>query len=942
MLFLLASVELIKQFQNNNNYIERKGIHNIVRDKETDIVIQAYVESIKWGMSKDKDVPFSLEISKKTKNLIDALVCESTNGWHIPDLEVYCGENSTNFKTLDSYYEVLRCESPYLVDSFFSYIEIDEKDPFKRFYFPRRKVLQPVVGAYQEVYDGKLDFLSVSQPKRTGKMLLNDELIATPNGFVKNGSLKVGDYVISASGKPTKVIGVYPHKGKRIYEVIISESGKSKQETIIRCGADHLWEVSTEDSRYKNKPNRVMSTIELMNGVLKRGKDMHNNYAIDYVKPVEFESSAVSVDPWLLGILIGDGSLSGENLCVSNTERDILQRIADAVAQYGTKLVSKGNNKDYALSCGELRARLRELSLIGKKSEEKFIPKDYLFNSVEVRTKLLQGLCDADGFTESGGVEYCTTSKQLAEDIIFLVKSLGGKASSKLKHTHYTRNGARYVANDAYRIYINFPKGEITPVSSEKHLKKYNPQRTKLYHFISGIRETNDFADMTCIEVEDESHLYCATENFILTHNTTGGLRLAMMMGGREPDGSIFGVGKGEGLVKRFYGGLLQGFETESIYNRFLTVFPEAVKIGEKDYKSAENLSIDLKSKNIFPTFTCRPIDGAIVGCTEANVLVYIDDCVKNHEEARNRDRLEFLCEKVTDDVLGRRLEGTPIIIQGTKYSLYDPITALQNKADELGWRWREVAVPALDPITDESNWEIYRKDKKGLRKIFTTDYYRKERKLVSEETWAAEFQQDPYEAKGRMFAESELNYFEELPVDREPDAIMAACDSADKGDDSCAMPVGYVYGNEVYIVDVVFDNAGTQFTKPECANMLIKHNVKTVTFESNSAGEYFGRDVMDIVKEQGGRCSARFKFNCTNKITRMENARDNIIRDYYFRDFKKMDRQSQYYKFMKELTTMTRSGKVPHDDAPDSIALFENEMRSGVVRTASIISSPI
>lgn len=426
------------------------------------------------------------------------------------------------------------------------------------------------------------------------------------------------------------------------------------------------------------------------------------------------------------------------------------------------------------------------------------------------------------------------------------------------------------------------------------------------------------------------------------TGKTTGGLKLAQMMGGRDPDGSIFAVGKGEGLVKRFYGGLLQGFETESTYNRFLSVFPEATKIGEKDYKSAENLSIDLKSKNIFPTFTCRPIDGAIVGCTEANVLVYIDDCVKNHEEARNRDRLEFLCDKVTDDVLGRRLEGTPIIIQGTKYSLYDPITALQNKADELEWRWKEVAIPALDPITDESNWEIYRKDKKGLRKIFTTVYYQKERKLVSEETWAAEFQQEPFEAKGRMFAENELNYFEELPVNREPDAIMAACDSADKGEDSCSMPIGYVYGNEVYIVDAVFDNAGTQFTKPECANMLIKHNVKTVTFESNSAGEYFGRDVMDIVKNRGGRCSARFKFNCSNKITRMENARDNVIRDYYFRDFKKMDRQSQYYKFMKELTTMTRSGKVKHDDAPDSIALFENEMRGKFIRKATIMSSPI
>lgn len=420
------------------------------------------------------------------------------------------------------------------------------------------------------------------------------------------------------------------------------------------------------------------------------------------------------------------------------------------------------------------------------------------------------------------------------------------------------------------------------------------------------------------------------------TGKTTGGLRLALMMGGRDPEGSIFAVGKGEGLVKRFYGGLTQAFENKNMYDRFLRVFPESKKVAQ----SAEGLSIDLKEKSpsTFPTFTCRPIDGAIVGCTEANVLVYIDDCVKNHEEARNRDRLEFLCEKVTDDVLGRRLEGTPIIIQGTKYSLYDPITALQEKADLLGWKWREVAIPALDPITDESNWEIIRAGKR----IFTTDYYRKERMLVSEETWAAEFQQEPFEAKGRMFSENELNYFEELPVDREPDAIMAACDSADKGEDSCSMPVGYVYGNEVYIVDVVFDNAGVQFTKPECANMLIKHNVKTVTFESNSAGEYFGRDVMEIIKSQGGRCSARYKFNCANKITRMENARDNIIKYYYFRDFRKMDKSCQYYRFMKELTTMTRSGKVKHDDAPDSIALFENEMRSGTVRTAVIIESPV
>lgn len=416
------------------------------------------------------------------------------------------------------------------------------------------------------------------------------------------------------------------------------------------------------------------------------------------------------------------------------------------------------------------------------------------------------------------------------------------------------------------------------------------------------------------------------------TGKSTSGLRLSLMMGGRKPDGSIFATGMGQGLVKSFYGGMNEVFDDADSYRRYLEIFPDAVKVAQ----NAEELTIHLGKKRRFATFTCRPIDGSVVGNTEANVLAYLDDCVKNHEEARNRDRLEFLCEKVTDDILGRRIEGTPIVIQGTKYSLYDPITFLQTKADELGWRWREVAIPALDE-NDESNWDIV----KDGKHIFTTEYYRNERMLVTEETWAAEFQQEPYEAKGRMFPADKLNYFEHLPVDQDPDSIIAACDSADKGDDYCSMPVAYLYGNEVYIVDVVFDNSPTEHTKPECANMILKHNVKTVTFESNSAGGYFGQDVMDMVDKKGGRCSARYKFNTANKITRMEMAADNIIKYYYFLDSKCYARNSQYDKFMKQVTTMTRSGKVKHDDAPDSLALLENEMRNAPTK-ARVVKSPI
>lgn len=461
----------------------------------------------------------------------------------------------------------------------------------------------------------------------------------------------------------------------------------------------------------------------------------------------------------------------------------------------------------------------------------------------------------------------------------------------------------------------------------EKNPKKrfYYPRRKRLLPIVEAYQEIYD-GKLEFLSVSQPKR----------TGKTTSGLKLCQMMAGRNPEGSIFATGKGEGLVKRFYGGLLSAFEDAEQYKRFLQVFPDAKKT--KNYKSAENLSIDLKKENVFATLTCRPIDGAIVGCTEANVLVYIDDCVKNHEEARNRDRLQFLCEKVTDDVLGRRLEGTPIIIQGTKYSLYDPITALQEKANLLEWKWKEVAIPALDPVTEESNWEIEREGKK----IFTTEYYRKERLLVTPETWAAEFQQEPYEAKGRLFPEEELNRFETLPIGREPDAIMAACDTAKDGGDYCSMPIAYVYGDEVYIVDVVFDNSGSKHTIPECANKLIEHNVKTVTFESNSAGSFFGEDVMKSVNAKGGRCSAKYKFNTANKITRMENAQLNILKDYYFLARGRYAIGSQYDLFMKNVTTMTRNGKVAHDDGPDSLALMENEMRSGTVKQTEIMQSPI
>lgn len=425
------------------------------------------------------------------------------------------------------------------------------------------------------------------------------------------------------------------------------------------------------------------------------------------------------------------------------------------------------------------------------------------------------------------------------------------------------------------------------------------------------------------------------------TGKTQGALRLGLQFSGRRPDRAMLAVGSGQSLAGSFYGGMLTLIDRpRGQVNRFFEVFPDAkMRNGEPFKTKADEMTIDFQSKKTFSTVTCRSIDGKIVGCTEATNLLYLDDTVANHEEAMNRKRLEFLCEKVAGDVLGRRIEGTPIIIQGTKYSLYDPITFLQNKAVEMGWRWKEVAIPALDPITDESNFTVFIDG----RWRFTTEFYRNERKLVTEEVWEAEFQQNPFEAKGRMFPEKELNRYFELPVDLDPDAIVSVCDTAESGEDSTSMPIAYIYGEDVFIEDVVFDNSPSDVTKPQCAKKLVQHKVSTAVFESNNAGTYFARDVGDEVKKLGGNCSIRTKRTISNKLTRIEYASDNIKKHFYFKDKSLYEPNSQYGRFMKEVTTMTRSGKVPHDDAPDSLSLLENELRGTLLgsKKTKVVKSP-
>ena len=451
--------------------------------------------------------------------------------------------------------------------------------------------------------------------------------------------------------------------------------------------------------------------------------------------------------------------------------------------------------------------------------------------------------------------------------------------------------------------------------------KFYLPRRHYLRRYVEGYQEVLegklDFLSISMPKRCGKSQL---------------GINFTNMLSGKFPDRSTLMEGTGDDLVQSFYKGCLEYIQQPNDYH-FYDIFPESKLVQT----NADTKVINLLRKSRFPTVMCRSIDARQVGLSEATNLLYLDDCVEGREEAKNRQRLDDKWEVISGDIIGRAIEGTPIVICGTRYSLYDPIGHLQEEMRKQGKRCKIIETPALDPVTDESNFEYIREG----RKVFTTQYFRDQREMLSAEQFESEFQQQPFEAKGILFPEASLNRYFELPVDREPDSIIAVCDTADKGADYCSMPIAAVYGDEVYIVDVVFDDSPPEVTKPECAKALMDNLVVAGTFESNNAGTYFDRDVQQILTDRKYVCNIRTKRTISNKQTRIEFASDNIIKHFYFKDPSLYARNSQYAMFMKQVTTYPRSGKVPHDDAPDSLSLLENELRGLVGAKVEVFKRP-
>ncbi len=360
-----------------------------------------------------------------------------------------------------------------------------------------------------------------------GKALAADTAIMTPTGARAISELKVGDRVIGSNGCPTTVIGVYPQGVRPAYRVTFTDG------VSVVCDENHLWSVQTSLQRSRGQPYRTLTLREIMKeGLRERSTLPRWRHFIPVVAPVHFESKALTLDPYVLGALLGDGGLTTGGVMFSTADQELLEEITRRLPQ-GVRPVHRGAY-DYGLVFddrtisrdrrGRIRAKhpltcaLRDLGLMGLKSERKFIPEAFKFAAVDDRVELLQGLLDTDGSVRSkdNNIEFCTASPRLAEDVAFLIRSLGGTARIRTKPTSKQL---------AYRMSVILPNS-IQPFKLSRKANVHRPRSTyPPVRAISRVEPTNP-QEMVCIAVDAQDQLFVAN-GFIVTHNTLTGIATA-------------------------------------------------------------------------------------------------------------------------------------------------------------------------------------------------------------------------------------------------------------------------------------------------------------------------------------------------------------------------------------------------------------------------------
>lgn len=485
-------------------------------------------------------------------------------------------------------------------------------------------------------------------------------------------------------------------------------------------------------------------------------------------------------------------------------------------------------------------------------------------------------------------------SRKLANKVRFLALRLC--ATGDIKYYDLYNKALLFLAQehkdfDSYLLYVE--------KNRDPEDRYYQPRRNKIYWLVQKMqRLIDDELDILSISMPPG------------TGKTTLGEFFISFVMGHYPNTSNLMSSHSGFMTRMFYDAVLN-IITSNEYC-WSDVFPDIVFEGN----NAKEETINLGRWQPFKTLTCRPIRGSLTGVTRCEGFLYVDDLVSGIEEALSIDRLDKLYGEYTTDLKSRKKKKAKEIHIATRWSVHDVIGRLERMY-EGNPRAEFIAVPDIDPQTGKSNFDY------DYDVGFDEKYFHDMEMSMDDVSYRCLYKSDPIEREGILYHPTELQrYIGGLP-DREPDSILAICDTKDTGTDYNFLGVFYQYGDRYYLEDLVFKNIDPGTLDELNSDMLVKHHVQQAQFESNKEGSRTANEVERLVKAKGGRCHITKKYTTQNKETKIIVNSSWVKEHVIFKDITEYEPKSDYGVMMSFLCSYTQLGKNKHDDAPDTLAMF-------------------
>lgn len=485
-------------------------------------------------------------------------------------------------------------------------------------------------------------------------------------------------------------------------------------------------------------------------------------------------------------------------------------------------------------------------------------------------------------------------SRKLANKVRFLALRLC--ATGDIKYYDLYNKALLFLAQehkdfDSYLLYVE--------KNRDPEDRYYQPRRNKIYWLVQKMQRL----------IDDELDILSISMPPGTGKTTLGEFFISFVMGHYPNTPNLMSSHSGF-MTRMFYDAVLN-IITSNEYC-WSDVFPDIVFEGN----NAKEETINLGRWQPFKTLTCRPIRGSLTGVTRCEGFLYVDDLVSGIEEALSIDRLDKLYGEYTTDLKSRKKKKAKEIHIATRWSVHDVIGRLERMY-EGNPRAEFIAVPDIDPQTGKSNFDY------DYDVGFDEKYFHDMEMSMDDVSYRCLYKSDPIEREGILYHPTELQrYIGGLP-DREPDSILAICDTKDTGTDYNFLGVFYQYGDRYYLEDLVFKNIDPGTLDELNSDMLVKHHVQQAQFESNKEGSRTANEVERLVKAKGGRCHITKKYTTQNKETKIIVNSSWVKEHVIFKDITEYEPKSDYGVMMSFLCSYTQLGKNKHDDAPDTLAMF-------------------